>query len=324
MRRSDDKALATGWKRAVAAVAAAALLVVPAARARAATGTYLFSLADANGPLPLSWVRLAQDPQAHETFVLDPSAGVVHVFNRSGMETFSFGDDEALGSVTDVAVLDGGDLALLTFLHGQRTLVRCNFRGEPIGRIEVHGAPAQDAKLVPDRIRFAGGLLYLAASQEMRVLAVRPDGTWVRSYDASAVAAKKKADAGFTGFGVDANGDVLFTVAPLFSAFVLSPEGKLRAFGVRGSAPGKFNVVGGIAADDAGNLYVTDILRSVVMVFDPAFRFQGEFGYRGPGPENLVAPRDLVVDGGQVFVTQSAARGVSVFRLEPPGVAAGS
>lgn len=324
MRRTAEKMLASGWKRPALA-AALALGVLAAAPARAAELSYLYTLADANGPLPLSWVRLARDPQAHETFVLDPSAGVVHVFNRSGMETFSFGDDEALGSVTDVAVLDGGDLALLTFLGGRRTLLRCNFRGEPLGRIEVHGAPAQDAKLVPDRIRAAGGLLYLASSQEMRVLAVQPDGTWVRSYDASAVGAgKKKADAGFTGFGVDASGDVLFTVAPLFSAFVLSPEGKLRAFGVRGSAPGKFNVVGGIAADDAGNLYVTDVLRSVVMVFDPAFAFQGEFGYRGAGPENLVAPRDLVVDDGQVFVTQSAARGVSVFRVEAPRVAAGS
>jgi hypothetical protein len=138
------------------------------------------------------------------------------------------------------------------------------------------------------------------------------------------VGGRKAGDAGFTGFGVDGRGNVLFTVAPLFQAFVLSPEGELRGFGVRGSSPGKFNVVGGIAADPDGNLYVTDVLRSVVMVFDAAFEFQGEFGYRGDGPGNLIAPRDLVVGDGQVFVTQSAARGVSVFRIGPSRGAARS
>src|SRR6266511_3498007 len=224
----------------------------------------------------------------------------------------------------DVAVLDGGDLVLLTWLAGKPALVRCNFRGEPIGRIEIRGAPADLAGFVPDRLRAAGGNLYLASSQGMRAVAISPDGAFLRSYDASGIAAGRKAgDAGFTGFGVDARGNLLFTVAPLFQAFVLTPDGELRGFGVRGSAPGRFNVVAGIAADLDGNLYVTDVLRAVVMVFDPAFEFRGEFGYRGYGPGNLIAPRDLVVGDGQVFVTQSAGRGVSVFRVEASPVAAG-
>lgn len=315
------------------AAAAAALLALAATPARAeeqaptVDGLFLYALSDANGTIPASWVRLAHDARAHETFFLDPSEGVVRVFNRSGIETFSFGDDEALGALNDLAVLDDGQLVLLTYVRGKLNLLRCNFRGEPLGTLEIHGAPPSAAGFVPDRIRAAGGLVYLANTLAMKVLAVTPDGTWVRSYDASGIVShnsKKKGDAGFTGFGVDARGNVLFTIAPLFQAFVLSPEGVLRTFGTRGSSPGKFNVAGGIAADDDGNLYVTDVLRSVVMVFDPSFEFRGEFGYRGWGPSNLIAPRDLVVGDGHVFVTQSAARGVSVFRVEPPRVAAGS
>jgi hypothetical protein len=312
--------------RSRCALAAAALgLALAATPAHGVDLSFLYTLSDANGPIPASWVRLAHDPQANETFVLDPSEGMVRVFNQAGMETFSFGDDDAVGSATDIAVLEGGDIVLLTFLRGKATLLRCNFRGEPIGRLEVHGAPAELADFVPDRLRSAGGLLYLANSQAMRVIAITPDGTFVRSYDASRITSGKKArDAGFTGFGVDANGNVLFTVAPLFQAFILAPDGTLRPFGVRGSSPGKFNVVAGIAADAAGNLYLTDVLRSVVMVFSPSFEFLGEVGYRGDEPENLIAPRDLVVGDGQVFVTQSAARGVSVFRIDPSHVAAGS
>ncbi len=315
-----------GTARSHPAIAAlAALAVVAASPARAVELSFLYTLSDANGPMRSSWVRLAHDPQAHETFVLDPSEGVVHVFNRSGMETFSFGDDESLGSVTDVGVLDGGDLVLLTWVRGEMALVRCNFRGEPRGRVELRGLPAALAGFVPDQLRVAAGTLYLASSRAMRVVAVTPGGAYVRDYDATGVVDRRHAgDAGFTGFAVDGSGNVLFTIAPLFQAFVLSPEGKLRAFGVRGSSPGKFNVVGGIAADDAGNLYVTDVLRSVVMVFDPQLQFLGEFGYRGYAAGNLIAPRDLVVGDGLVFVTQSAARGVSVFRVEPSRVAESS
>jgi len=319
MRRAVHKELAI--RRYLAAAVAVVALAAPA---HAVELSFLYALSDANGPLPMSWVRLAHDAAAHETFVVDPSEGVVRVFNKAGMETYSFGDDAALGPVNDVAVLDGGDLVLLTWLAGKPALVRCNFRGEPIGRIEIRGAPADLAGFVPDRLRAAGGNLYLASSQGMRAVAISPDGAFLRSYDASGIAAGRKAgDAGFTGFGVDARGNLLFTVAPLFQAFVLSPDGELRGFGVRGSAPGRFNVVAGIAADLDGNLYVTDVLRAVVMVFDPAFEFRGEFGYRGYGPGNLIAPRDLVVGDGQVFVTQSAGRGVSVFRVEASPVAAG-
>jgi DNA-binding beta-propeller fold protein YncE len=324
MRLTGNMGLANLRRVCMSALSAASLALV-ALPARALDSSFLYALSDTNGPIPANWVRLAHDPQAHELFVFDPAQGTVRVFNRAGMETYSFGDDEALGSISDIAVLEGGEVVLLSHVKGKPTLLRCNFRGEPLGTIEIRGAPPELAGFVPDRVRYASGKLYLAASLAMQVVAITPDGAYAATYDATpALGAKRKADAGFTGFGVDASGNVLFTVAPLFEAFVLSPDGTLRSFGVRGSSPGKFNVVGGIAADAGGNLYVTDVLRSVVMVFDPAFEFRGEFGYRGSEPGNLVAPRDLVVGDGQVFVTQAASRGVSVFRVEPQQTATGS
>ena len=92
-------------------------------------------------------------------------------------------------------------------------------------------------------------------------------------------------------------------------------SGKVRAFGTRGSSPGKFNVVSGIAADDNGNIYVADTLRCVVMIFDREFNFRTEFGYRGLEPGNLIAPMELTVDSDRVYVAQTRSRGVSVFRV---------
>jgi DNA-binding beta-propeller fold protein YncE len=73
--------------------------------------------------------------------------------------------------------------------------------------------------------------------------------------------------------------------------------------------------VGGIASDDKGYIYVTDQLKSVVMIFDKDFRFQVQFGYRGNNRDNLIAPQQLEVLGDKLFVNQARKRGISVFRI---------
>jgi DNA-binding beta-propeller fold protein YncE len=151
----------------------------------------------------------------------------------------------------------------------------------------------------------------------MRVVVLDLSGACVATFDLAEKLgeAERRDDLGIRGFNVDGQGNVLFTVQPLFKAYVLSPEGEIKAFGTRGSAPGKFNVVSGIARDDAGNYYVADILKSAVLVFDPEFRFLREFGYRGGGESNLSAPEDLEIGAGKLFVSQHARQGVSVFRI---------
>ena len=123
-------------------------------------------------------------------------------------------------------------------------------------------------------------------------------------------------DISINGFHVDKRGNMFFTVPVLFSAYRLSADGRLAEFGRPGSAPGKFGVVAGIVTDDMGFIYVTDRLRSVVLVFDRNFVFQTEFGYRGGRPSNLIVPDDVAIDAdGNVYVAQAANRGVSVFRM---------
>ena len=117
------------------------------------------------------------------------------------------------------------------------------------------------------------------------------------------------------GFSVDSEGNMLFTIPVKFAAFVLSPDGQYVQFGRPGGAPGKFNNVGGIVADDQGYYYVADKLKSAILIFDKDFRFQLEFGYRGSRPENLNAPRNLALDSyGRLYVSQ-LGKGISVFQI---------
>ena len=78
--------------------------------------------------------------------------------------------------------------------------------------------------------------------------------------------------------------------------------------GCRGSGPGKFGVPKGVALDGKGGIYVVDILRRKVLVFDDqSLSFRYEFG-------RLVAPQEVAVGAdGRVYVSQNARKGVAVY-----------
>jgi hypothetical protein len=312
----------------MSALLSAALLVWHAAVAQPAPAAapprprlayaFLFGVSSLTGAIPSSWARLAYDRERDELFVTH--GGVVRIFNRLGMEVYSFGADGDLGHVMNVALLENGDLVVLSFVEGVRQIIRCNYRGDRIETIEPRNLPRElTLPFEPDTVVVRGGSLYLAESGRLRVAVLDLTGAFQRWYslgDILGLDPKARREAAFGGFDVDGDGSLLFTIPTMFTAFVVSPKGQIaRTFGVRGSSPGRFNIVGKLVRDDTGHSYVLDRLRSVVMVFDADLSFLGEFGYRGDDPENLVAPYDLVVGNGKVFVSQARNRGVSVFQV---------
>jgi DNA-binding beta-propeller fold protein YncE len=298
-----------------------ALLAAPASGAPThVEWAYLFKLATSTGYVASSWATLSLDPKTGELFMLDGTEGLVRIFNDAGMETYEFGDDTELGTLLSTAPLPDGRILLVTASGDDTEVVRCNYRGEPEGPFQVSKVPSRFTGMHPDLVYTADDKVYLADTHSFRVIATDQDGVFQRGYDlaaASGLDEKKQAVNAIVGLNVDLAGDILFTIPTLFRAFVLSPSGAVRSFGVRGSSPGKFNIVGGIAADELGYVYVSDLLRSVVMVFDRDFEFLGEFGYRGDDDASLVSPRVVLASHGRVFVSQSAGRGVSVFNVTP-------
>jgi DNA-binding beta-propeller fold protein YncE len=282
--------------------------------------SYLFKLATSTGVVASSWATLALDPKTGELFMLDGSEGLVRIFNDAGMETYEFGDDAELGQLVSAAPLPDGHI-LVVALRGEETeIIRCNYRGEREDVFRPSSVPSRYTGMRIDAIYTHGDKVYLADTESFRVIATNDKGVFQRGYDLAAATKldeKKRASNTIVGLNVDGAGNILFTIPTLFQAFVLSPSGELRAFGTRGSAPGRFNIVGGIAADEQGYVYVSDLLRSVVMVFDREFEFLGEFGYRGDDQASLVSPRVVLAARGRLYVSQSAGRGVSVFNVTP-------
>lgn len=279
------------------------------------SASYLYSLSNFYGILPVSWVHLSVDESTNEVYMI-PGAGV-DIFNDKGMEVYSFNKAAELGAVADTAVNDEGNILILAYREQHTEIIRCNYRGEPIAKIKLQGVPPEFAGMDFNRMIYRNRLLYLASLNDMKVIVTDGAGVFQSGYDMAALIGEDAQDTGIVGFSVTREGDMLFTVPAIAKAYVVSPDRSYKVFGRRGSTAGKFGVPGGIVTDASGKfILVADTLRCCIVVYDRNLKFRTEFGYRGRRPEALVAPVALAIDGqNRLYVSQSRNRGVSVFQI---------
>jgi len=287
----------------------------------AVEAAFLYTLSDFTGPYLIGGGRMFVDKDRNESYIVYQN--VVRVFNENGLEIYRFNEDNSLGRLTALTVDRDGTIFFLSYNErGEYVIIRCNYRGEPTGRIELAGLPSDFAdyqKFSPNYMAYREGQFYLADGHTLRIAIANANGQVQKTYDMIPILdlkEKDRADLEIGGFSVDSEGNMLFTVPVLFSATVLHPDGTVRNFGQAGSIPGKFGIASGIVADNKGNYLVADKLKSVISVFNKGTQFLMEFGGRGNGASELIVPDLIAVDGSdKVYVTQGGNRGVSVFKL---------
>jgi hypothetical protein len=311
-------------KKYMTAVLIAALCICTFSVTEAASsirGSFVYRLSSFSGAVPYNWSRVFIDKSRDEAYVLYQST--IRIFDKNGMEVYSFGDDLNLGAIVDAAVEKSGNIMLLTYtFDAARTfsINIVNYRGEPVSRMAVKGLPDEFSKFAPNRIIIQKDDIYLISLNAMKAAILDSKGNFREGYDLAAILKldeKEKADNMLGGFSIDAEGNMLFTIPTLFKAYIVSPDRKVVSFGRPGGAPGRFAVVAGIISDDRGHYLVVDKLKCVISVYDKNFNFVEEFGFRGDKPGNLIAPDEIVMDSEhRIYVTQSRGRGVNVYRLE--------
>ena len=311
-------------KQLLILIAIAFLVLSPAtAMPQPVRGSFLYNLSNFTGTISFSWPRVFIDQERNEVYVIYQN--FVRVFNETGMEVYSFGDDLDLGTIIDLTLDRDGNILLLSCKWSQTTdkvdyeITHCNYRGEPKSTTAVKNLPSQYSKFVPNRMIYREGNLYLASLVTMVVIVTDADGLFKEVYEILPLLEleeKEKQDAMMEGFSMDGEGNFLFTIPPLFRAYKISPDRKVSYFGKSGSTPGRFNIVAGIASDSKGNILVVDKLKCAVMVYDKNFNFLTQFSSRGWKPGFLIAPEDVAVDNqDRVYVTQAGNKGISVFRI---------
>ena len=76
--------------------------------------------------------------------------------------------------------------------------------------------------------------------------------------------------------------------------FVVGSNGaRLKSFGTRGSGPGQFLHLGGVAVDDAGNILVADSGNHRIQKFTNDGQLVASVGTKGTGPSQFNGPRDI-------------------------------
>lgn len=206
----------------------------------AAKGAYIFNLSGFTGPVPFNWVQFSVDPERNEIYICDTSEGMVRIFNENGMEIYGFtGDDEDrdLGNIYDVTVGEEGNIYVLSFksdVKGTRhSIMFCNYRGEPLSKIDLKDLPPDLSQFFPNRIIYRQGDLYLADKGSMRVAVIGADGRFKKSYDLASLInldQKKRENTGIVGFTVNKDGNLFFTIPVLFQVYKLSSRGQSYVF----------------------------------------------------------------------------------------------
>ena len=282
---------------------------------------FLYKLSDFTGVTPYMGGKVRIDRDRKEIYVLH--GNTVKVYNDKGMEIYRFGDSENLGRMQDLAVDREGDILIFSYFEKGRDLemviLRCNYRGDPIGRTAITGIPSDFIDFRPGGMVYREGQIYLADTANLRIVVIDMNGQVQKSIDLLPIMELKEKDRGnvqMGGFSVDTAGNILFTLPVLFSATVLAPDGQVSSFGESGSLPGKFAVVSDITRDNRGNILVADRGKSVISIYDSSFQFLREIGGRGNAPGSLIVPQEIAIDADdRMYVTQLGNRGVSVFRM---------
>lgn len=281
--------------------------------------SHLYNLSSFNGKSPYNWATLSVDAGKNEIYVINPTDRAVSIYDENAMKIYSFNDDRAIGNIVDVTADEDGNIFALSYKGLEYSVMLLNYRGELISEVKLKDIPKDIQAFHPNRIRYLNGRLYLADFNYLRIIVSDKKGNFDRVIDIDSLLniEEKKRDASVIGgFHIDSNGNIFLTFPVDALAYKLSPEGEIIAFGRPGSAPGRFGIVGGIVTDDKGNYFIVDTLRCVVMIFDKNHVFQKEFGYFGSKDGNLIAPKDIALDGrDRLYVSQAGRRGISVFKI---------
>ncbi len=98
----------------------------------------------------------------------------------------------------------------------------------------------------------------------------------------------------------------------------------LSRFGVKGTGPGQFGLIGGVAADATGNAYVADQTNHRVEKFGPNGEFLMQFGKKGTGLGEFSSPRSVAIDpqgdvwvGDEGRIQEFTPNGVAIRQIGP-------
>jgi hypothetical protein len=269
------------------------------------------------------------DLHAGEIFVCDVRKNRVLIFDRDGLFLYMIPGGEIFRTPLDIAVDPEGYILLLARYELELRLLRLDFDGKFIERIDISGLPRSVAEpdLVSIAMSPAGDRYYLLDEANLQVWITDRGGKVVGMIDMVGDLTEKEAAEQLFGH-VDVYGDtVMVAVATQGRVLMYDLDGRPKGrVGIRGTAPCQtmFPMAAGLTRD--GRAVIVDFQRMLITVWDVgANRCLGEYSGIGNRPGYVYQPEDLALDGaGRVYVSQGFEGRVQVWAGAGPAAGAGS
>jgi hypothetical protein len=268
------------------------------------------------------------DAWADELLVCDEKNSRIGIFDPEGVPLFSFGGPPLLQDPRWVRTTADGRIFVS---DGERQVLKVfNYRGEPLERIQLEYPAMGDAPAGVVRIAAfeldAEENLYVADSGLQQVLVYDRELELQKTFRTERGGARFQA---ISGLAVSPGGLIAVVDLKGTPVQVLDPNGRLvAAFGSRDMGAENFTAPISASFDDQGYLYVVDLLRHDVKIFDGSGAFQTYFGgwfspeSRGRSPGEMLYPVDVTIapgPEGRVYVGERFGSRVQVFEKVPKG-----
>jgi DNA-binding beta-propeller fold protein YncE len=168
------------------------------------------------------------------------------------------------------------------------------------------------------------GILYVADTDDDRVLVYAPDGALLEKWGSGGGNGSSGSGAGEfespRALAIGPEGDVFVADFGNNRIEKFTPNGAfLTQWGIRGGRNGRFRGPTGVAVDGRGQVYVVDNGDNRVEMFDSDGRYLAKWGVRGTGVGEFSQPTAIAVDcAGAVYVADTNNNRVERFNMNAP------
>lgn len=267
---------------------------------------------------------LAFDNDRRELYVADTGNGRVCIFSEDGMPVheyrFFLDTDRAVEFVSpiDVAVNSQGLILVSDTFLGK--VIAMNFRGNL--EFEIDLASVGSGRISPGRIAVdSQDNIFVADGTNNQVLVFSQTGAFRYAFGKKPEGAAQGIEKINDIFPDRKNSLIYVTSIAGNAVLMFDYDGNLlSAFGIHDSGEPNFSQPTGIAVLPGGTIYIADMLRSDIKVYESNGHFITSFGGAGYSHGAVVFPSDLdLSDDGKLFVLEKTMGRIHIFSVAEGG-----
>lgn len=278
------------------------------------TVEFLYSIEYAGGRSErfLELADMFFDRSKKELFLLDAATHKIHIFDRNGMYLYTI-DQNGKGVMPGSLAVDARGRIFKTYRDGNK-IGMMDLKGELLDDFVLPGT-TEDARYgVTPKGLCSGpnGEIYVLKSAG-GVVRLDPAG---RKHEQISISGKGAPNMIF-GMTVDPQGRFHFTDMRPYGMVAFDPRNReFKRYGTPGVLAHQITRPVGIAADDAGHIFVTSSVGNKVNAYDRDGNFIHAFGGAGVSLGRFTMPSKIVSDGKDtIYILENALKRVQAFKV---------